>query len=62
METSKNKFFDSSQKSRISEKSLLIKFLGENRICKIIDFLLENKELDVKKKEIINGQNIYKLS
>ncbi len=40
------------------EKSLLIKFLGENPIFKIIDFLIENKGIDVTKKEIIDGAGI----
>ena len=40
------------------EKSLLIRFLGENPIFKIIDFLIENKGIDVTKKEIIEGAEI----
>jgi len=40
------------------EKSLLLKFLGENPIFKIIDFLIENKGIDVTKKEIIEGAGI----
>ncbi len=40
------------------EKSLLIKFLGENPVFKIIDFLIENKGLDMTKKEIIQGAGI----
>ncbi len=40
------------------EKSLLIKFLGENPIFKIIDFLIENKGIEVTKKEIIEGSGI----
>ncbi|MDP3026540.1 MAG: hypothetical protein Q8N63_02440 [Nanoarchaeota archaeon] len=40
------------------EKSLLIKFLGENPVFKIIDFLIENKGMDVTKKEIIEGAGI----
>lgn len=40
------------------EKSLLVKFLGENPIFKIIDFLIENKGTDVTKKEIIEGADI----
>jgi predicted transcriptional regulator len=40
------------------ESSLIIKFLGENPIFKIIDFLIENKGTDVTKKEIIEGANI----
>ena len=44
------------------EKSLLVKFLGENPIFKIIDFLIENKGLDVTKKEIIEGAEISRAS
>ena len=40
------------------EKSLLIKFLGENPIFKIIDFLIESKGIDVTKKGIIEGAGI----
>jgi len=39
-------------------KSLLIKFLGENPVFKIVDFLIENKGIDVTKKEIIEGAGI----
>ena len=44
------------------EKSLLVKFLGENPIFKIIDFLIENKGLDFSKKEIIEGAKISRAS
>lgn len=40
------------------ERSLLIKFLGENPVFKIIDFLIENKGLDMSKKQIIEGAEI----
>jgi len=40
------------------EKSLLIKFLGENPIFRIIDFLIENKGMDVTKKVITEGAGI----
>ena len=40
------------------ENSLLIKFLGENPVFRIIDFLIENKGIDVTKKEIIDGAGI----
>lgn len=43
---------------KIMEKSLLIKFLGENPLFKIVDFLIENKGNDASKKEIINGAGI----
>lgn len=44
------------------EKSLLIKFLGENPMFRIIDFLIENKGIDVTKKQIIEGAGISKAS
>ena len=44
------------------EKSLLIKFLGENPIFKIVDFLIENKGIDLSKKEIIEGAGISRAS
>ena len=44
------------------EKSLLIKFLGENPVFRIIDFLIENKGLEVTKKEIIEGADISRAS
>jgi len=62
METSKKSFFDSHQKSKISETSLLIKFLGENPVFRIIDFLIENKGMEVTKKEIIEGAGISRAS
>lgn len=40
------------------EKSLLMKFLGENPLFRIIDFLIENKGMDATKKEIIEGAGI----
>jgi len=44
------------------EKSLLIKFLGENPVFRIIDFLIENKGMDVTKKDIIEGAGISRAS
>ena len=44
------------------EKSLLIKFLGGNPVFKIIDFLIDNKGIDVTKKEIIGGAEISRAS
>jgi len=44
------------------DKSLLIKFLGDNPIFKIVDFLIENKGLDVTKKQIIEGAEISRAS
>ena len=42
------------------EKSLLIRFLGENPVFKIVDFLIENKGMDMSKKDIIEGAGISK--
>ena len=40
------------------ENSLLINFLGENPVFRIIDFLIENKGMGMTKKEIIEGAGI----
>ncbi len=40
------------------EKSLLISFLGENPIFKIVDVLIENKGIGITKKEIIEQAGI----
>jgi len=45
-----------------NEKSLLIKFLGDNPIFRIVDFLIENKEIDMTKKDIIEGSGISRAS
>ena len=44
------------------EKSLLINFLGENPVFKIVDFLIENKGIDLTKKDIIEGAGISRAS
>ncbi len=44
------------------EKSLLLQFLGENPVFRIIDFLIENKGIDVTKKDIIEGAGISRAS
>ena len=44
------------------EKSLLIKFLGENPVFRIIDFLIDNKGTDMTKKDIIEGAGISRAS
>jgi len=44
------------------EKSLLIKFLGENPTFKIVDFLIENKGMELTKKDIIEGSDISRAS
>jgi len=46
----------------MEEKSLLIKFLGENPILRIVDFMIENKGLDMNKKEIVEGAGISRAS
>lgn len=40
------------------EKSLLIRFLGENPVFRIIDILIENKGIGITKKEIIEQTGI----
>ncbi|MBS3071669.1 hypothetical protein J4408_01625 [Candidatus Pacearchaeota archaeon] len=65
METSKfsnNKNSDSHQKHKVFEKSLLVKFLGENPVFKIVDFLIDNKGIDLTKKDIIDGTGISRAS
>jgi len=42
------------------ERSLLVRFLGENPVFKIVDFLIENKGMDLSKKDIIEGAGISK--
>ena len=44
------------------EKSLLIRFLGENPVFRIVDFLIENKGIDVTKKQIIDESGISRAS
>jgi len=44
------------------EKSLLIRFLGENPAFKIVDFLIDNKGMDLTKKEIISNAGISRAS
>ena len=45
-----------------NKKSLLIKFLGDTPVFRIIDFLIENKGMDMTKKDIIEGANISRAS
>ncbi len=40
------------------EKSLLLQLTGEMPLFKIIDFLIENKNLEITKKDIIEGANL----
>ena len=42
------------------EKSRLLQLIGEMPLFKIIDFLIENKGLDVSKKDIIEGADILR--
>jgi len=46
----------------MENKSLLIRFLGENPVFRIIDFLIENKGMDMSKKQIIEGAGISRAS
>ncbi len=40
------------------EKSLLVKFLGDNPFIRVLDFLIENKGFDYSKTEISKGAEI----
>ncbi len=42
----------------MEEKSLLIKFMGNTPLSRIIDFLVENKGLDFSKTQIAKGAEI----
>lgn len=46
----------------MQEKSLLLKLTGELPLFRIIDFLIENKGLDLTKKDIIEGSRISRAS
>jgi len=46
----------------MKEKSLLVSFIGEAPIFKIVDFLIENKGTDMSKKQIIEGAEISRAS
>ncbi len=43
-------------------KKSLLKFLGENPAFRIVDFLIENKGMDLTKKEIVEGSGISRAS
>ncbi len=45
----------------VMKKSLFVK-LGENPVFRIVDFLIENKGMDVTKKDIIEGAGISRAS
>ncbi|MBM3309313.1 MAG: hypothetical protein FJY77_03580 [Candidatus Altiarchaeales archaeon] len=40
------------------EKSLLIRFIGDNPVTRIMDFLIDNKGMDYSKKDIAEGAGI----
>ncbi len=44
------------------DESVLIKYLGNHPIIKIIDFLLENRLFDYSKKQIAEGSGIGKVT
>ena len=46
----------------MEEKSLLLNLTGEMPLFKIIDFLLENKEMDFSKSDISKGAGISRAS
>ena len=45
-ETQKNQRFLVSQKSKISEKSLFVEFMGDSPMIKVMDYLITERELD----------------
>ncbi|MBI4015659.1 MAG: hypothetical protein HY362_02990 [Candidatus Aenigmarchaeota archaeon] len=45
-----------------TEKSVLIEYLGNHPIIRIIDFLLENRLFDYSKKQIAEGSGIGRLT
>ena len=42
----------------MEEKSLLLQFVGDTPLFRIVDFLVENKGIDVSKKDILDGAKI----
>ncbi|MCK5334052.1 MAG: hypothetical protein KAJ24_06045 [Candidatus Aenigmarchaeota archaeon] len=42
----------------MEEKSLLVQFMGDTPVSRIIDFMIENKGLDFSKEEIAGGAGI----
>lgn len=42
----------------MKEKSLLLQLYGDNPVLRIIDFMIDNKGLDLTKADIINGTEI----
>ena len=46
----------------MKDKSLLLQLTGELPLFRIIDFLVENKEMDFTKKDIIEGAEISRAS
>ena len=44
----------------MESKSLLVQFLGDNPMIKIVDFLLDNKGMEFRKKDIIRRARISK--
>ena len=62
-ETKKNseKFFGA-QKSKISDKSLLLQLLGDTPLFKILDFMIDNKGMDFTKSDISKGAGISRAS
>ena len=42
----------------MEENSLLIQFLGDNPMVRIVDFLIENKGFDYSKEEISKGSGV----
>jgi DNA-binding transcriptional ArsR family regulator len=44
----------------MEEKSLLLEYLGDSPLLKIVDFLMDNRLFEYSKKEIIEGAGIGK--
>lgn len=58
METGKNRRFLASQKSKISEKTLFVKFLGDSPKIRILDMLITGRELDYSISDIAEQSGI----
>lgn len=50
------------QKSKISDKSLLLQLLGNTPLFKILDFMIDNKGMDFTKSDISKGAGISRAS
>lgn len=46
----------------VEEKSVLLEYLGESTLLRILDFLLDNRVFDYSKKDMIEGSGVAKAS